>query len=466
MRSGTHGCLAWVLACAAVLPSCASYEPKPLVPMDELEQLRRRTIEGLSVVHARPGEAGAQAARFDPTDGLDEAEIVAVALTLNPELRARRLAIGEAHALLVQAGVWPNPELGVKVRPGLEDGNLLAAGVDLLLRLLRPGETAAKRAIAEARIDAARQDVLAEELRIAALARRARLDVLAAEHVVRLLQQEAALRDEAVTMVGRQREIGEATALDQALVDLERASVRRELRLAEYGLETSRRSLNAVLGLPPDHRVPLAGGLTFVVHEGLDDEELDRRLLAGRFDLRAKEADYRAAEQELRLAVLRQVPWLKIGPSFERDIDGTKSLGPAAAIELPLFDRNQGEIAAKEAQRERSRAEWVSMLHRLRAQAFEARATVRRARSEVEVQQQEIELLLTRAEALFEGAFRARELTVFEWMTARSRAVQTRREQLRALVRYTNAVVELEAATGMPLSRPVPDELREQRQQR
>ena len=48
---------------------------------------------------------------------------------------------------------------------------------------------------------------------------------------------------------------------------------------------------------------------------------------------------------------------IALPPSFERDVEGSDGLGAALSLELPMFDRNEGEIAQKTAERERRRAE-------------------------------------------------------------------------------------------------------------
>jgi cobalt-zinc-cadmium efflux system outer membrane protein len=423
------------------------------VPGDELAALRARKPDAITIGQARPGEARGGGAAFNPADGLDEAELVAVALTLNPRLRAKRLEIGEAESLLIGAGLWPNPELGIAVRPGIDGATSTGIELDALLALLRPGERKARRGVALARLDTVRAEIAALEFQVVAEARKARIGVLAADANARLLEGEAALREEASRLLHGRKELGEATDLDVLLVDLELVGIQRELREAQADRQRARRALNELLGLPAAYEVKLAEsarGFSIVVVDVASDEELDQRILSGRFDLRAKEAEYRQAEEELRLAVARQYQGLSLGPSFEKDVEGSKALGLGAGIELPLFDRNQGEVAERYAARERARAEYVSTLHALRAAAFEARAELERARAEVELQQRQVLPLIERTEALFEGAFRARELSIFEWITARTRAVQARRELLRTLVRYTGAVADLEAALGAP----------------
>lgn len=450
-RPAERGAAKAPLALLPLLAACASYEERPLVPRDELGRLQAVTLEGIRIEPAAETRPASAPAAFDPSDGLDEREVVAVALTLNPTLRAKRLEIGEPQALLIAAGQWPNPELGVSVRPGIDGAPSTAVGLDPLFELLRPGERSARTALAEARVDAVRAEIAAEEYRVATDARRARLAILAAEQSLRFLEQEAALRDEALALVRRRQELGEGTALDVLLVELEQAEVQRALRFARADEGRLRRALLAALGLPPTFSLRLADSgrpLAFSLADDVPDEDLDARVLAGRLDLRTLQARYAAVEQELRLAVARQWPRLAIGPSFDHDADRTKSLGLGASIELPLFTRNQAEIAEKEAARSRARAEYVARLHRARTEAFEAREAVRRLRAEVELQRREVIPVVERTESLFESALRAREITIVEWLTARGRALAVRRDLLRTLVDYAGSVVELEAALG------------------
>lgn len=452
---------AFSVAMAGLLSACASYQPRALIPEDELAALRAVSLEGLRIQHARPGvEAAPTDLAFDPSDGLDEPELVAVALTLSPKLRAQRLEIGEAQALLVAAGLWPNPTLDFSFRWPLAGTPFTGLGLGLLFELLRPDERPAKRAVAEQQIEVARAEIVASELELVSMVRQARLKVLAGQAIARMLQQEVDLRAQALVLVRQQRDLGETTEIAVALAELEQSGLARELRDARAAIDADRRALNALAGLPPEYDLRLSDAdrpLTFTLYDDIGDDELDRRLVIGRFDLRARRAAYDQGEQELRLAIARQGPRTSVGPAYEKDVEGNQSLGVGASIELPLFDRNQGEIAEKTAARERLRAEYAASLQESRARAFGARAALRRAREEVELGQREIAPLLARTETLFEAALKARELSIFEWITAQSRGVQVRRDLLDGLVRYANAVAELESATGMPLAAETSD---------
>lgn len=437
---------------------CVSYHAQPLLPAEELASLRARA-PNILVEHGVAGRsvAATQPVAFDPRDGLNEVEVVAIALALNPELAAKRLEVGETQSLLITAGRWPNPEVGVTWLAAVGGAVGYSVDADALFELLKPGERKARKQVARAKIEEVESEIVAAEFQLVGEVRAQRLAVLAAEQAVSLSREALVLRERAGSLVARRREVGEGTLLEVSVAELELADGRRELRQAETQVAAERRTLNRLLGLPSGFDLrfsDLGQPLRVTLYQDVVDEELDRRLLAGRFELRAKEASYRRVEEELRLAILQQYPRVSIGPSVGRDLSGDAGVGLGVSVELPLFDHNEGEIAEKTASRDRARAQYAALLHSLRADAFGARAEVRRALDEVEVQQRDVLPLVQRSESLFEQAFRTREMSVLDWITVQQRTLRARREYLDALVRYQTNLVHLEAALGMPLSVP------------
>jgi cobalt-zinc-cadmium efflux system outer membrane protein len=452
------------LVVAALAGGCASYEPRPLDARAELAALASRRLPDVVTVRRGGQSPGRGASAFDLGDGVNEDEAVAVALTLNPDLHVARAAIGESQALLVSANVLPNPEVGVGFRDGFNGTPGFVLDADLLFELLKPGERSARIGVANAKADASRVEVLAREYDLATDVRRQVLAVLVAEHQAGLLEDEVALRRRAAELVIQRKGVGEGNDLDVSAAGLELAEVQRERRLASAELERARLELNRLMGLPPSYQVQLSDSgkpLSIAIFDDPNDAELQERMQAGRLDLRSKEAEYLAAEEELRLAVSRQYPRIKIGPSFEHDGVSDNYLGLGATLELPIFDRNQGGIAAATAARERTRAEYTALLHRLTAAAFAARARARAAKAEIDAEERDILPLLQRNQELSRSAFEARELNVLDWVTAQQRALRTRRAYLDSVVAYRLAALDLDAATGLAITRPPTDESRQ-----
>ncbi|MBX3367407.1 MAG: TolC family protein [Phycisphaeraceae bacterium] len=443
-----------------LLGGCVSYQPKPLDPRAELAALDARTLPAGTLVQLRPAAAGPpDAPMFDASDGLSEAELMAVAVMLNPDLHAARASIGETEALLITAKTLPNPEVGLGFGVGLLGTEGFKLDTDLLFELLKPGEREARQAVAAARNAVSRAEVLAREYEVAAEVRRLVFTVVVAEQAAAVLDAELALRQQASGLVRRRKDVGEANDLDISAVDLELVEVQRDRRLAQIELEQARLALNRALGLPPGAVITLeASGkpLDVPLVDAVQTGDLDERLLANRLDLRAREAAYRVSEEELRLATARQFLRLKAGPNYEHEGKSENFAGVSASVEIPIFDRNQGEIAERTAARDRSRAEYAAALHNLRSEAAAALARVRALRAEIDTQQREVLPLLERSQTLSRGAFEARELNVLDWVTAQQRTLRSRRAYLDTVISYRRALLDLEALGGFPVWRFAP----------
>jgi outer membrane protein TolC len=379
---------------------------------------------------------------------------------LNPELQAARASIGEAEALLITAKTLPNPEIGVGFGVGVLGTDGFKLDTDLLFELLKPGEREARQAVASARIAVTRAEVLAKEYEVAAETRQLIFAVLIAEQTIGILDAELALRQQAADLIRGRRDVGEANELDVSAVDLELVEVQRDRRLAQNELEQTRLALNHGLGLPPQTviNLELSGKpLDIPLLDSVQADELGKMLLSARLDLKAREAAYQVAEDELRLAVTRQYLKLRAGPLYSHDGDSENFGGVAASVEIPIFDRNQGEIAEETAARDRVRAEYVADLHRLRSEAASALARVRAARTEIDTQDREVLPLLERSQALSRAAFEARDLTVLDWVTAQQRTLRTRRAYLDTVIAYRGALLDLEALAGFPVWRFAPE---------
>jgi outer membrane protein TolC len=140
------------------------------------------------------------------------------------------------------------------------------------------------------------------------------------------------------------------------------ADAQKQLDDFERQQATRRRDLAILLGLAPDvaieldDRIDLPALDTDAVRAGLPD------LADRRPDLIALQLGYRAQEDKVRGAILAQFPALAFGFSGGRDTSDVHTFGPQITLDLPLFDRNQGNIAQERATREQLHAEFEARL--------------------------------------------------------------------------------------------------------
>ena len=465
--------------CALVLASgCAGPPPRPLTadaveaalaPPDLAlvrEQVRVRAP--LAVHPLLPSIP------FDERDGLSADEAAILAVLTNPTLHAARDRRGIAEAELLRAGILPNPELSAAVGwPAGSGTDDTVTGLDFGLdwdvsALIARG----------ARRDAAREHVRAVDLDVAweewQVAEGAKL------HLQRLAlarqRREAARRAVAAarrTLEATRRavELGVRTGpeLDDAHAGLEQVRVR--LAEEEAAAEVERVALHRALGLPTDgapggrdpeikiepELAPGAPRLHALRTRPLPPvAELTAELPDRRLDLAGLRAGYASQDARVRAAARSRFPKIGIGLDAGRDPEGIETVGGGVRIELPLFDRNQGEIAVTQATRQELFDDYAARL-------ADARAEVARIVAEIDGARRRLDLAsrgeIARARRVRRARRAADQGTGDRFAVGRAEAalVTARAERLDLEGRLADLAVALEIATGRVLfSEPAP----------
>lgn len=432
--------LAGLLVPTLALAGCATYRPQPLDPTAELAALARRD---LAVVVQEPSPLGP----VDLGNGLDERELVAIALRLNPDLAERRAGLGLSEAALIEAGLWPNPEVGVTALGGSPGFSL---DLDLLQPLLRPGERQAKREVAEADQRSARAELTAAEWTLVAEVRSARMDLLAAMALQGAAEASARIAAQAAQAITAQRALGETNDLDVAQATWESAEAAAAVRTAQAEVERGQQQLNRLLGLPPQTDLTLTGAgepLVWSPPALLPAADLGAAVLDGRWELTVAKERYVRADAALRVALAKQYPSLRLGPALSHDDTGT-GVGIGASLDLPIFDRNQGGIRAAEAERDQALAAYRGLLHRLTADAAAAQADLERATAVLSIRDRDLLPAANQAMALADRAVAAHEWDLSTWLNMRRRWIESQRSRLDAVLAAAHAGIALDAALG------------------
>jgi outer membrane protein TolC len=161
----------------------------------------------------------------------------------------------------------------------------------------------------------------------------------------------------------------------------------------------NRHDLNALLGLAPETELRLVDSVSVPTIDVGTLKAILLDLAGRRPDLLALAAGYEAEEQKLRQAIIEQFPKLNIGPNYTNDTTPVYTVGPTLTIGLPIFDRNQGNIAIERATRQGLRDEYqarldaaygaadrlITELNLIEAQYRGSLASIRRLRDAAEV---------------------------------------------------------------------------------
>ena len=337
---------AMVVMAAACLAGCATYHALPLpeqaASASSLSQLR-----------------GYDAA----TEPLSADTVERLVLLNNPDLRSARARHQAAQAQRQQDSVLPNPVVGGSVGyllSGPGDATAWTASItqDITsLITLKPRREAAKATADE--VDAS---LLWEEWQTIGKARLLVIDLVEGQRQLELQQQALDLltkRESRITQA-----IG-AGNVDRVTVAPDLAAA-ADTRTAVHDLQRrqldQQQQLAALLGLKPGVAVPLATPLAPSDLDAASIREQADSISRRRPDLVALQLGYRAQEATLRAAVLTQFPPLSIGYDASQDNSRVRNGGPAVSFALPIFDRNQGNVAIAKATREQLHQEYTTRM--------------------------------------------------------------------------------------------------------
>lgn len=445
------------------LTGCATgYRRRPLNERQLLVDLQKIQLETLK---PEPAPANVQwlvpNSSFEPANGITADEAVIVAEYLNPEIRTFRAERGIAEGELITVRLLSNPELQLNLLNIQHFTTSLAtAGVNGGLSWVppRPGERAARIQRAQARVEEVRAEISEREWSLAAETRKAYYAVWVLQE--RRVLAEAALRLQTRTLefYEEKSKLGDTSRLEVNLARLAYGDSYRELQAIIAESERAGQDLNRILGLPPLYPTKLktAGQSRTYRNLDLDLPSLEIAMLDHRPDLLAARQVYEQAEQTVRIARFQRWPWFRLGPALEREEGengGTiNKIGLGFSVDLPIFNRNQGEIAKAEAERNRARDAFVAALHGDRAELNEAYRSLKAQEQLLAIFDSKIQPALDDNARLTEDALQLRDFNLLQLITTQDRVLRMRRDYLNAQLEYWRSVFELEKATGAPVS--------------
>lgn len=341
---------------------------------------------------------------------LDEA--VARALAASPSLQAREELVAGAEAHVRQSGVWPNPTIDAQLENFAGSGRFsdldeseLTLG--LTQRIERAGKREGRTAVAEAERDAARHERDRTRLNVAFDARKAFIDVVAAE--IALANADARLKAarDVEAMAARRVHAARDPITVKLRAEIQTAEARTARTQVEHDLHNAKRTLALLWGEPErDYKVdPASLRLPRDApkgHENLDSPDVAAREIAAR---RA------AAKVELEEANARSDVSLGLGV---RRFENGGDLAGVVTFSMPLaiFDDNEGAIERAKAEHRAADFDIADATQRYRTALVVLEEEAVRSRTELDALRNE---MLPRAKSAVAAARRGYRLGAFSY---------------------------------------------------
>lgn len=286
-----------------------------------------------------------------PADGNDVMmlrEALSLALMHNPELGAFSFEIRAAEARALQAGLWPNPEVGV----GIENvgGTDEVSGLDgsattvQLGQLIELGDKRTKRhRVALLQGALAGWDYEAKRLDVLRQVAQAYIELLAAQRSVELASDLVQLSEQTYATVAERVDAGKDSPVERTKAQVAVANAGIELKKAVRRLEAARKELAATWGGKQPAFGKAAGDIEEV--DPVPEEDALVALLPQNPAIARWETELEERRAVVDLEKARAVPDPTVSGGYRRFNDtGDRAFVFGLAVPLPLTNRNQGAI--------------------------------------------------------------------------------------------------------------------------
>lgn len=383
--------------------------------------------------------------------GIGPDEAATIALYSNPALRAIRARRGLAAAQLIQAGILPNPVVSYArdyVTGGNTAGtttgyNFTAAWEFSALVPFLPKQTAASKNFRSVDLDIAWQ-----EWQIAVNARTAVYRVLSLDAQVARARDATEGLQQSTDAMRKAVDAHEKTVLELGAVESASQDSRATMLALEQEFQKQHLGLNRILGVEPDMKVALRAGLILPTRLALPAQrELAADLESRRLDLLGLQRGLESQDATVRAAILAQFPKMSVAIVRASDTTNVHTTGFNVAVDVPIFDRNQGVIATERATRQRLRDEYNQRVFEARSDIATAIADIRSLGRQIAAAEEALPLLENLVDSA-QVAVDQRNADVLSYYTARSNLLQKRIQLIKLEEQLLEAHTALEIASG------------------
>ena len=303
-----------------------------------------------------------------------------IARESNPTMRQAEAEIRAAKARHQQSGLYPNPTIGYtgdEIRGGSVGGG--KQGFFVEQTIVMGGKLGLNRAISAHETKLAELEAEEQQVRVNTAVRMAFVRVLAAQELLEARRDLSKIAQDAVETQRRLLNTGQADETEVLDAEVAAQRMRLSARMQENTLREEWRSLAAIVGQPELPLATAAGDLTTNWPE-LNEEEAVGAIAKDSPAIRIAEATALRQRAVLTRARRQPIPDVQVrgGMEYNNDLlpNGRFSKGweglAEVGIELPLFNRNQGEVSAARAEIDRAEGEKARVALVLRDRAATA----------------------------------------------------------------------------------------------
>jgi cobalt-zinc-cadmium efflux system outer membrane protein len=292
-------------------------------------------------------------------------ELEQMALRGNPTLRQAATEIRSATGRKLQSGLWPNPTagyIGEEIRGGSFGGG--EQGFFVQQDVILGGKLGLNRKTLAQEVRQAEAENDEQRLRVTNAVKIQYYQALAAQEMVDMRKELSHISSETAKYSRQLFNIGQQNESEVLQAEVEAHEADLAVVSAEHMRRRAMTALAAVVGNPAVQQATLGGSLEDSLPE-LNEQQLIESLLRDSPAVRIAQVGVTRAEAALARARRERVPDLILRGGLQQNLEQQETTGRPVGLQgfaevgvrLKLFDRNQGNIQAAQADLERTQAE-------------------------------------------------------------------------------------------------------------
>jgi cobalt-zinc-cadmium efflux system outer membrane protein len=399
-----------------------------------------------------PVEASPAREVREPTGVVTLAQAQALALLQNPRLVAFGWEVRAREAQILQAGLLPNPEVGVEVENFAGSGALQkfrSTEITILLsQLIELGGKRGKRVrVAALESTLAAWDYETTRIEVLTQVTQAFVEVLSAQEHVRLNEDLVRLAEQVLNTVAERVRAGKVSPVEETRFQVALSTSRIALERAQRDLEASRKRLVTTCGGRTPTFASAAGTLDTVSAIPPAERLLD--LIAQNPEIARWATEMVQRQAALEREEAQRIPDPTLRGGFRHLSEtGDNALVMGVSIPLPVFNRNQGKVLEARYRLAKVGEERRAAEAQVRAALAEAYGALSRAFVEATRLHTEV---LPGAQRVFNAiseGYRQGKFGLLDVLDAQRTLFEARGRYLEALAAYHQAVAEVERLIG------------------
>ena len=363
-----------LLLCSTTLVIAAQAQEKtPPMPMNQQMQHHHGDVPLVKPEYPRMGRSQENAAA--PLVTLEQVEKMAA--ETNPTLRQAEAEIRAAKARQQQVGLYPNPSVGYtgdEIRGGSVGGG--KQGFFVQQTIVTAGKLGKSREVSGAESKLAEIEAQEQQTRVTTAVKMAFLRVLAAQEWLEARRDLARIAQEGAQTQRELMNTGQADESEVLEAEVDAQRMRMAARMQENTLREEWRSLAAIIGQPTLPLATVTGDLERGWPE-LNEEEAVETIAKKSPAVQIAETATGRARAVLARSQREPIPDILLRGGLEYNHETLGSVPWAkgwegiaeASVEIPIFNRNQGNIVVALADIDRTEQEKIRVALTLRERA-------------------------------------------------------------------------------------------------